>query len=237
MKTSSWPSSAELIRTSAWAALLVFCFGAPHPLNGDWAGSGPAPAFQAAQNAEDPIIPAGAQEKAILALKALGPDHGAKAISFKTAGILGVSKGVGFDSKQVQKTLKELAAKETGTAVQIDLSGDVLFDFDKWDIRPDAEGTLKKVGEIIKAYRSPSVLITGYTDAKGQADYNRKLSLKRAESVKIWLVKSAGVDAGIMRTEGLGDAKPVAPNTNSDGADNPAGRQKNRRVEILIQKR
>jgi photosystem I P700 chlorophyll a apoprotein A2 len=220
----------------AWAAFLVFCFGPPHLLSRSRAGSGVSTAFQSGRSAEDPVIPADAQEKAILALKALGADRGAKAISFKAAGILGVSKEIGFDSKQVQKTLKDLEAKETKTTIQIDLPGDILFDFDKWDIRGDAEGTLKKVGEIIKAYHSPNVLITGHSDSKGQEDYNQKLSLKRAESVKDWLVKNSGVDAGIMRTEGLGEAKPVAPNTNPDGSDNPEGRQKNRRVEILIKK-
>jgi outer membrane protein OmpA-like peptidoglycan-associated protein len=224
------------MKSLALAAFLVFCLGPLCPLSGGRAGSAVDPALQSGKNAEDPVIPADAQEKAILALKALGADRGAKAISFKTANILGVSKGVGFDSKQVQKTLKDLEAKETKTTIQIDLPGDVLFDFDKWDIRPDAEGTLKKVGEVIKAYRSSNVLISGHSDSKGQEDYNQKLSLKRAEAVKDWLVKNAGVDAGILRTEGLGETKPVAPNTNPDGSDNPDGRQKNRRVEILIKK-
>jgi len=224
------------MKSLVWAVFLVFCFGPLCPLSGGRAGSGVSIAFQSGRSAEDPVIPADAQEKAILALKALGADRGAKAISFNTASILGVSKGVGFDSKQVQKTLKELAAKETKTTIQIDLPGDVLFDFDKWDIRPDAEGALKKVGEIIKAYRSPNVLISGHSDSKGQEDYNQNLSLKRAESVKDWLVKNAALDAGIMKTEGWGETKPVAPNTNPDGSDNPEGRQKNRRVEILIKK-
>jgi outer membrane protein OmpA-like peptidoglycan-associated protein len=224
------------MKSLALAAFLVFCLGPLFLLSGGRAHSGVDPALQSGKNAEDPVIPADAQERAILALKALGADRGAKAISFETANILGVSKGVGFDSKQVQKTLKELEAKETKTTIQIDLPGDVLFDFDKWDIRPDAEGTLKKVGEIIKAYHSPNVLITGHSDSKGEQDYNRKLSLKRAESVRDWLIKNAGVDAGIMKTEGLGETKPVAPNTNPDGSDNPEGRQKNRRVEILIKK-
>jgi photosystem I P700 chlorophyll a apoprotein A2 len=224
------------MKSLAWAAFLVFCFGPLYPLSGSRAGCGVGPALQKGQSAEDPVIPADAQEKAILALKALGADRGARTISFETAGILGLSKEIEFESKQVQKTLKDLEAKETKTTIQIDLPGDVLFDFDKWDIRPDAEGTLKKVGEIIKAYRSPNVLISGHSDSKGEEDYNQKLSIKRAESVKDWLVKNAGVDAGIMRTEGLGETKPVAPNTNPDGSDNPEGRQKNRRVEILIKK-
>ena len=224
------------MKSLARAAVLLFCIGSLYALGGGWAQSGAGFPVQSGKNADDPVIPADAQDKAILALKALGADRGAKAISFKTANILGVSKGLEFDSKHVQKTLKELAAKETKTTIQIDLPGDILFDFDKWDIRPDAGATLKKVAEIIKAYRSPNVLISGHSDSKGEEGYNQKLSLRRADSVRDWLVKNAGVDAGIMKTEGLGETKPVAPNTNPDGSDNPAGRQKNRRVEILIKK-
>jgi photosystem I P700 chlorophyll a apoprotein A2 len=224
------------MKSLVWTVLLVFCFGPLCPLSGGRPEGAQNPSLQSGKSAEDPVIPADAQEKAILALKALGADRGAKAISFKTAQIVGVSKGLAFDSKRVQKTLKELEAKESKTAIQIDLPGDVLFDFDKWDIRPDAEATLEKVGAIIKAYRSPGVLIAGHSDSKGEEAYNQKLSLKRAESVRDWLVKKSGVDSGIMKTEGLGETKPVAPNTNPDGSDNPTGRQKNRRVEVLIKK-
>jgi OOP family OmpA-OmpF porin len=93
------------------------------------------------------------------------------------------------------------------------------------------------VGEIIKAYKSPNVTIAGHTDSKGAEDYNQKLSEKRAASVKSWLVKNAGINADIIKTIGYGESKPVAPNTKKDGSDNPEGRQKNRRVEILIKKK
>jgi outer membrane protein OmpA-like peptidoglycan-associated protein len=61
-----------------------------------------------------------------------------------------------------------------------------------------------------------------------------KLSENRAVSVKNWLVRNAGVSASRITTRGFGETKPVAPNTNPNGSDNPAGRQKNRRVEITI---
>jgi outer membrane protein OmpA-like peptidoglycan-associated protein len=61
-----------------------------------------------------------------------------------------------------------------------------------------------------------------------------KLSDDRAASVKSWLVQNAGVSASRITTRGWGETKPVAPNTNTNGSDNPAGRQKNRRVEITI---
>jgi len=56
------------------------------------------------------------------------------------------------------------------------------------------------------------------------------------KSVKSWFITKGGIGSGTMETVGYGEAKPVAPNTNPDGSDNPDGRQKNRRVEILIKK-
>src|SRR4030042_5986805 len=150
LKVLNWPNSAEYMKSLAWAAFLVFCFGPLCPLSGGRAERISNPSLQSGKRAEDAVTPGDAQEKAILALKALGAYRGARAICFETASILGVSKGVGFDSKQVQKTLKELEAKESKTTITIDLPGDILFDFDKWEIRPDAEATLKKVGDIIK---------------------------------------------------------------------------------------
>jgi outer membrane protein OmpA-like peptidoglycan-associated protein len=61
-----------------------------------------------------------------------------------------------------------------------------------------------------------------------------KLSDNRAAAVKSWLVENAGVSASRITTRGWGETKPIASNTKPDGSDNPAGRQKNRRVEITI---
>jgi outer membrane protein OmpA-like peptidoglycan-associated protein len=130
----------------------------------------------------------------------------------------------------------KIAVQETAREVRIELPGDVLFDFDKSDIRPDAEPTLRQVAEIIQRYPKAKVAIAGYTDAKGADAYNLPLSARRAESVKAWLVQQGGVDGKRMTTKGWGEAKPVAPNTHTDGSDNPEGRQKNRRVELTVKK-
>jgi photosystem I P700 chlorophyll a apoprotein A2 len=190
------------------------------------------------QEKEAVVIPPEAHKKAIQALKALGPTRGAKKIDYHMANVIGIAaKGIEAKSEKIKAALKDLGAKVTQTEVHIDLPGDVLFDFDKWDIRSDAVKTLEKVGEIIKAYKSPNVTIAGHTDSKGAEDYNLKLSEKRAASVKNWLVKNAGINADIIETVGYGESKPAAPNTKNDGSDNPKGRQKNRRVEILIKKK
>jgi outer membrane protein OmpA-like peptidoglycan-associated protein len=129
-----------------------------------------------------------------------------------------------------------IAVQETAREIKIELPGDVLFDFDKWDLRPDAEPTLRQVAEIIQRYPNANVAIAGYTDAKGAETYNLQLSERRAKSVKAWLVQQGGVDGKRMTTKGWGEAKPVAPNTHPGGSDNPEGRQKNRRVELTVKK-
>jgi photosystem I P700 chlorophyll a apoprotein A2 len=130
--------------------------------------------------------------------------------------------------------LQDLGAKVTAQQVVIDLDADVLFDFDKYTLRPEANDTLRKLGQVVASYPKSPLLIEGYTDSKGEHAYNMKLSENRANTVKNWLVQNAGIQAGRIATRGWGETKPVAPNKNPDGGDNPAGRQKNRRVEITV---
>jgi len=145
----------------------------------------------------------------------------------KIADIVGMTSGI-------QGVLRDLKAKVSEHEVKIELDADVLFDFDKYNLRPEAADSLHKVGEVAKSYGNSPVLIEGHTDSKGPSPYNRTLSENRAASVKNWLVQNASVSASRITTRGLGETKPIAPNTNPNGTDNPAGRQKNRRVEITI---
>jgi outer membrane protein OmpA-like peptidoglycan-associated protein len=192
--------------------------------------------FDMVSSDEESVIPLGAHEKAVKAVKALGPGRGTITIDYKVVKILGIVKGIQSKSEKIKAALKDLEARETETEFKIELSGDILFDFDKWNIRPEAEGTLKKVADVIQASGSSQVMIAGHTDAKGSEQYNQTLSRKRAESVKNWLIKNANADAKIIKTVGYGETKPVAANTKPDGSDNPEGRQKNRRVEITVKK-
>jgi outer membrane protein OmpA-like peptidoglycan-associated protein len=132
--------------------------------------------------------------------------------------------------------LRDLGAKVVGNEIRISLSADVLFDFDSAALRPDATTQLVKVAQVIKGYPRSPVLIEGHTDSKGADAYNLALSQKRAASVKQWLQQSGGIAAAKMTTRGLGETTPVAPNEKPDGTDDPAGRQKNRRVEITLTK-
>ena len=133
--------------------------------------------------------------------------------------------------------IKDLAVKETATEIRIELAADVLFEFDKAVILPKAEQTLKQAATVIdeKAANS-TVRIEGHTDAKGDDNYNQKLSERRAKAVKDWFIDKGGLKKVQFKTQGLGEQQPVAPNAKSDGADDPEGRQKNRRVEIIVKK-
>ncbi|MGZ7041332.1 MAG: OmpA family protein, partial [Thermoanaerobaculia bacterium] len=124
-----------------------------------------------------------------------------------------------------------------GNEIQIDLNADVLFEFDKADLLPKAEETLKKAADVIRE-RGPkgAVRVEGHTDGKGDDNYNMKLSVRRAESVRNWLTQKGGLSGVNFTTKGFGRTQPVAPNTNPDGSDNPEGRQKNRRVTIVMSK-
>ena len=144
----------------------------------------------------------------------------------------GVAAGMTARVGDVQGALKDLGATVKGREIKINLAADVLFDFDKWDLRPEAGPALEKVVAVLQAYPKAAVLIEGHTDGKGNDQYNQKLSERRADSVRSWLA-AHGVGAA-MTTHGWGKSRPVAPNTKPNGADDPEGRRKNRRVEITV---
>ena len=110
----------------------------------------------------------------------------------------------------------------------ITLDSEVLFDVNKYDVRvhPEAEEVLKNLAIVLKEMDVKNFEIDGHTDSDGSDEYNQVLSEKRANSVKNFLV-SQGVTAEIT-TKGYGESKPVASN------DTAEGKQKNRRVEIII---
>ena len=114
----------------------------------------------------------------------------------------------------------------------ITLEDGVLFDFGKSEIRSDASQTLKKLADVLNNAKVPAAHIYGHTDSISDEAFNQQLSEARANAVSGELKKD-GVTA-TMDATGYGESKPVAPNENADGFDNPAGRALNRRVEIFI---
>jgi outer membrane protein OmpA-like peptidoglycan-associated protein len=127
--------------------------------------------------------------------------------------------------------------QESPKEFRLTLAADVLFDFDRATIRPDAKPALDKVAEIIRRNSATGVRIEGFTDSLGAANYNLRLSNARAESVEKWLIEHEGLPGAGFVAQGFGASRFAAPNTKPDGSDDAAGRQKNRRVEIVVQRR
>ena len=147
----------------------------------------------------------------------------------RTTGIEGFASALAAREVSLDERLGRLGARVTGQEIVISLPGSILFDFDRAEIRPDAETTLRDVAEVLNAHRDRPVRVEGHTDSIASDAYNRTLSEKRAKSVAAWLA-AHGVAAARMTTAGRGEEQPVADNAT------PAGRQKNRRVEIVIGK-
>ena len=142
-----------------------------------------------------------------------------------------------FNIENLAGQVQSLQVRETATETRIELSADILFDFDKADIRPGAESALKQVGNLIRTGARGAVTIEGHTDSKGSPAYNEKLSQRRSASVQKWLVEREGLRHVQFQIKGFGASRPAAPNAKPDGSDDPDGRQKNRRVEIVFARR
>ena len=114
----------------------------------------------------------------------------------------------------------------------ITLEDGVLFDFGSSELRGEASTTLTNLATVLKDSKAPKVQVQGHTDSVSDDAFNQRLSEQRAQAVSSAL-KSDGVTATI-ESVGFGETKPVAPNENPDGSDNPGGRRLNRRVEVFV---
>jgi outer membrane protein OmpA-like peptidoglycan-associated protein len=119
-----------------------------------------------------------------------------------------------------------LQTRDTARGLIVNMS-DVLFDFNQATLKPGAKEKLAKVSGILLAYPTLTLAVEGHTDSIGSDDYNMKLSQKRADSVRDYLVAN-GINAGNVTAVGKGKDGPVASN------DTAAGRQQNRRVEMVV---
>jgi outer membrane protein OmpA-like peptidoglycan-associated protein len=129
--------------------------------------------------------------------------------------------------EQLLKQLNEvLQTTDTPRGLVVNMA-DVLFQSGKYDLSSEAQLKLAKLSGIIQAHPGLNLAIEGYTDITGSADFNLKLSQQRADAVRQFLI-SQGLSANAITSKGLGDADPVADN------DTAAGRQQNRRVEIVV---
>jgi outer membrane protein OmpA-like peptidoglycan-associated protein len=127
---------------------------------------------------------------------------------------------------ELQRQIDALQAKPTDRGLIVTL-GDVLFDTGKASLKAGATSNLNKLVAFLNEYSDRTVLIEGYTDSVGTEDYNQGLSERRADSVKSYLA-GQGIGSIRLSASGKGESDPVASN------DSAAGRQQNRRVEVII---
>jgi outer membrane protein OmpA-like peptidoglycan-associated protein len=128
--------------------------------------------------------------------------------------------------KQLELQLSDLKARETERGLELTLSG-VLYDFDKAALTPGALRSLAPLVTFLQENPDRTIAIEGHTDSLGSDAYNQQLSQRRAEAVRDFLVQN-GISAARISARGMGESYPVASNNTE------AGRQQNRRVEIVI---
>jgi outer membrane protein OmpA-like peptidoglycan-associated protein len=127
---------------------------------------------------------------------------------------------------ELQRQIEVLQARPTDRGLVLTL-GDVLFETGRSGLKMGATGNLNKLVAFLNEYPDRTALIEGYTDSVGTEDYNQGLSERRADSVKSYLV-GEGIGTTRLSASGRGERDPVASN------DSAAGRQQNRRVEVII---
>jgi outer membrane protein OmpA-like peptidoglycan-associated protein len=129
-------------------------------------------------------------------------------------------------SQLLQQLNMILETRDTARGLIVNMS-DVLFDFNQYTLRPGAREKLAKVSGILLAHPGLKIEVEGHTDSVGSDDYNQRLSEQRAAAVRDYIVQQ-GVDMDTVGAVGFGKTRPVASN------DTPAGRQQNRRVEMVV---
>ncbi len=135
-----------------------------------------------------------------------------------------------YTKKEAKPTPEQLGigVKKTKEGMKLTVPEKVLFDFNKFILKPEAKEALSVVGDIVRENPAKKVIVTGYTDNIGSESYNLRLSLQRAQSVADYLIYREKVNPKLFEIVGKGKADPVASNATEKG------RSKNRRVEIRL---
>lgn len=128
---------------------------------------------------------------------------------------------------ELQSALIQVSRDARGTIISM---SDILFDVDKATLKPELKTNLAKIAGILTVFKNSNITVEGHTDNQGSAEYNQKLSEKRAENVMAFLIEQ-GVQPHRLSAVGYGLTRPVADNSTAEG------RQKNRRVDLVVQEK
>jgi len=148
----------------------------------------------------------------------------------------GPGSGLTGQVSALNSSVSGLDVRVTDTNTIIDLPADALFEFDKADLTPGATEQLEKSAQMIRAAPTGPIAIVGHTDSKGDDAYNQTLSEARARTVADWFSRQVGVRQRPFQVRGVGETQAIAPEQTADGKDEPNGRAKNRRVEVILPK-
>lgn len=143
-----------------------------------------------------------------------------------TAGAL-IGRKMDKQAAEIKQTVPGATVDRQGEGIIVKFDSGILFGIDKTDVKPLAQINLKKLAASLQNNPQTDILVVGHTDSTGTVKHNLDLSIKRARSVRSYLI-AAGVDGSRLSTQGKGETEPIADNSTT------AGRAQNRRVEIVI---
>jgi len=143
-----------------------------------------------------------------------------------TAGAF-IGRNMDRQAAEIKQTVPGATVTREGEGILVKFDSGILFDTDKADLKPAAQTNLQNLANSLQKNANTNILIVGHTDDTGSDSHNMDLSVRRAESVKSYIV-AGNVSASRLTTSGKGEAEPIADNTTT------AGRSQNRRVEIVI---
>jgi outer membrane protein OmpA-like peptidoglycan-associated protein len=143
-----------------------------------------------------------------------------------TAGAI-IGRQMDRQARELEQQIEDAHVERIGEGIAVTFSSGVLFPFDSADILPTGRANLGKLADNLRANPESDLLLVGHTDSVGDAGYNQRLSVQRAQSARAYLINQ-GVAANRIRVEGRGQSEPIASNATQEG------RQLNRRVEVAI---
>ena len=143
-----------------------------------------------------------------------------------TAGAF-IGRNMDRQAAEIKQTVPGATVTREGEGILVKFDSGILFDTNKSDLKPAAQSNLQNLAASLQKNPETNILIVGHTDNTGSDTYNMDLSVRRAESVKSYIV-AGNVAASRLQTQGKGESEPIADNTTVDG------RSQNRRVEIVI---